>query len=739
MTVFYISPTGSGSRNGSTVGNAGTIYDLPNIIAAAGPGDEVRLLADQGAYQVTRPISIDAGGAAGAPVLVCGTDSNGNPMAATIEGTRAPDWSRGRAQGAELFRLMSGANHLAFSDLATSHLGNGVFRIGADVENLAIRRVAAANVTRFIETQRSGDATSASVNGLTVENVTVSGFSQSAIRLKYNGRNVVLRDIVGDGMGVNGELVMAGVSLAGTVHDVLLERVTMKNVQGRGGPTQYWNGDGFAAERGTYNLTFRDTMAVSNTDAGYDIKSTNAQFIRATSSGNNKNYRFWGEQVTVTDSISRDPHHFGGSGKSSHFHGAGNTGAEVTLDNFRYSDPSGMGRVFDLSNGKADIKPVDTPMPDKSRILFGVGSTLRVVNGGEGGGPVTNPDPTPNPDPAPIPNPNPKPQNVVGTSGADQLNGGTGADVMTGGKGHDTYLVNHVGDRVTEDRKAGVDHVRTSLNAYTLGVDVENLSFIGSGNFAGTGSRRDNTITGGAGNDRLDGRGGNDVLIGGEGADTYVFNRGGKEDVIHSRDSGAADMLVFGPGITEDQLWFGKSGNDLLVSVLGNGGSDGVRVKGWYSDPPPGSPSSSSTTALPSKRPGCSSWSRRWPISRQSPGRPSASWATSSRRWTRSSPRTGRVPDDNPAGLASMARPAASLFDAALAAARRVDDTVKPASRPTLFSAKVEKSRLVVGEENYPDTLGTSSVAAAPARWWAADAMTQWLSNKGRYVHLESM
>ena len=35
MKVFYISPTGSGSRSGSSAANAGTIYDLPRLITTS--------------------------------------------------------------------------------------------------------------------------------------------------------------------------------------------------------------------------------------------------------------------------------------------------------------------------------------------------------------------------------------------------------------------------------------------------------------------------------------------------------------------------------------------------------------------------------------------------------------------------------------------------------------------------------------------------------------------------------
>ena len=49
--------------------------------------------------------------------------------------------------------------------------------------------------------------------------------------------------------------------------------------------------------------------------------------------------------------------------------------------------------------------------------------------------------------------------------------------------------------------------------------NVENLTFIGEGDFSGRGNSSDNVLTGGAGDDTLYGRGGNDVLYGGAGND----------------------------------------------------------------------------------------------------------------------------------------------------------------------------------------------------------------------------
>ncbi len=113
---------------------------------------------------------------------------------------------------------------------------------------------------------------------------------------------------------------------------------------------------------------------------------------------------------------------------------------------------------------------------------------------------------------------------ITGGIGNDTLNGGAGSDTLTGGAGNDTYVVDDAGDVVTENAAEGTDTVRTTLNAYTLGANLENLVFTGTGDFVGTGNAANNTITGGTGNDTLNGGAGNDTMIGGAGNDTYVVD-----------------------------------------------------------------------------------------------------------------------------------------------------------------------------------------------------------------------
>ncbi|EJZ16346.1 rhizobiocin/RTX toxin and hemolysin-type calcium binding protein, partial [Rhizobium sp. Pop5] len=67
------------------------------------------------------------------------------------------------------------------------------------------------------------------------------------------------------------------------------------------------------------------------------------------------------------------------------------------------------------------------------------------------------------------------------------LTGGAGIDTLKGGAGDDTYVIS-TGDVVVENADEGIDTVRTALASYTLGANVENLAYIGTAAFAGTGN-----------------------------------------------------------------------------------------------------------------------------------------------------------------------------------------------------------------------------------------------------------
>lgn len=133
---------------------------------------------------------------------------------------------------------------------------------------------------------------------------------------------------------------------------------------------------------------------------------------------------------------------------------------------------------------------------------------------------------------------------LIGGAGNDILDGGTGIDIMLGLGGNDTYVVDNAGDVVSELPNSGIDTVLTTLGAYSLSANVENLTYTGAGNFNGTGNNLANVVTGGAGADTISGGAniaGVDTLIGGGGNDTYNVSNVG--DVVVELAGGGTDTV----------------------------------------------------------------------------------------------------------------------------------------------------------------------------------------------------
>lgn len=309
MSTIYIKPTATGQADGGSVEDAMGIGQLNSAIARAGAGGTVVLLSDFGPYHLKGSISLYNGGENSAPVSIVGQTSEGMPMPAEIIGTRPEQFSPDMPAGNETFRLMPGADHLEFRDLAFENVGSA-FRAGGDISDITIEDVTASNVRRFFEDYPSGSNRTATIDGLTIRDVDVEGFSRNVIRLRDDSRNILIEDVRGDSQRQDGDDLAVGVHLEGTVHDVVIRRVTMENAQTSS--DGYWNGDGFATERGVYGVLFEDTVARGNADGGYDLKSTDTVLLNPVAERNGRNFRFWGE-VEIYNALGLDPHHHGGS------------------------------------------------------------------------------------------------------------------------------------------------------------------------------------------------------------------------------------------------------------------------------------------------------------------------------------------------------------------------------------------------------------------------------------------
>ncbi|MEZ0318205.1 MAG: hypothetical protein ACAH10_15040, partial [Methylophilaceae bacterium] len=197
---------------------------------------------------------------------------------------------------------------------------------------------------------------------------------------------------------------------------------------------------------------------------------------------------------------------------------------------------------------------------------------------------------------------------LSGNAAANVLDGGLGIDTMIGAAGNDTYIVDNVGDVVTELAAGGIDTVISNIS-YDLrdtdgdgisGGNVENLTltesaFSGVGNALAnyiTGNDIDNLLAGIEGNDTLDGGLGADRLIGGDGNDTYIVDnvgdvveedepaaRGGIDIVLSSvtfsLDANSPNNRIENLTLTGDESNdIDATGNDLANIIVGNDGDN---------------------------------------------------------------------------------------------------------------------------------------------------------------------
>ena len=176
---------------------------------------------------------------------------------------------------------------------------------------------------------------------------------------------------------------------------------------------------------------------------------------------------------------------------------------------------------------------------------------------------------------------------LFGYEGDDYLEGGSGAaNTLIGGLGDDTYRVAAAGDSLIERAGEGHDTVLASVSL-TLRDNFEDLRFIGSAGFVGTGNSLANSIRGDsgrdtligmAGDDALEGLAGDDRLRGGLGAD--ILHGGGGVDIADYSDALASITLSNGVihssdvNVTSDTLisiegYVGSAFNDTLLGGAG--------------------------------------------------------------------------------------------------------------------------------------------------------------------------
>lgn len=205
---------------------------------------------------------------------------------------------------------------------------------------------------------------------------------------------------------------------------------------------------------------------------------------------------------------------------------------------------------------------------------------------------------------------------IYGNAGDDIISGGQGNDSLYGGDGNDTYLWNlgdgfdYIDDSYGENKiKFGqginfedLSFAQTNLNLYIFvkgdtsqGINIyrKNINILEfadgsivdlstkeieyipyeSLNLSGNntdqtfiGSDFADTINTGTGNNHITGGKGNDKLTGGSGNDTYYYNLGDGFDEIY--DSNGFNKIIFGEGISWEDISFSKSSAGVIINIL---------------------------------------------------------------------------------------------------------------------------------------------------------------------------
>ena len=129
--------------------------------------------------------------------------------------------------------------------------------------------------------------------------------------------------------------------------------------------------------------------------------------------------------------------------------------------------------------------------------------------------------------------------------------------------------------------------MRTSLGAYALGANVENLTFIGAGNSAGTGNapRTTRIDRRRLGNDTLDGAAGADVMTGGA-RQRHLCRRQCRRSAVEAANGGSDSVHTalgtFALGANMENLIYTGTGNFTGVGnglgnfMTGGGGGDAL-------------------------------------------------------------------------------------------------------------------------------------------------------------------
>lgn len=180
---------------------------------------------------------------------------------------------------------------------------------------------------------------------------------------------------------------------------------------------------------------------------------------------------------------------------------------------------------------------------------------------------------------------------IDGKSGDDWLHGASGNDTVYGNNGNDLVVGGADNDILTDGAGNDTLYGGKGNDKLTSGLGSDSL-YGGEGNdeLHGSTSSEEDYLYGQEGNDSIFAYGHHNHLVGGQGNDTLKIisgthtikiNRGDGHDTVILADTPSAFHLIdFGLTISPNELWFQRTGENLVIKVVGENQS--VTIKDWF-------------------------------------------------------------------------------------------------------------------------------------------------------------
>ncbi len=303
--VLHLTPDGAGTRDGADWANARDLTQLQRTLDALKPGDTLQL--GSGTYRSTTPIELGRGGSETAPVSIVGVDTGGGlPV---LEGDH--DIHRPKEAPAKVgLRFGGESHHWTLRQLRLRHYGYAIQMTAAGTSDtvrthIVFDDVDGSEVDDFLQLQNASD--------VVVRNCDVVRYCKKAFRYADYLNRVTFENCTADATG--GDLAFPTRAIpngfcGGDTHgETRIRNITFIDCTARNNRYQpqerpYWNGDGFASEEGTDQLTYIRCHSFDNDDGGFDDKADNITYLDCIATGNAKGFRYWGNNGVYRNCLS---------------------------------------------------------------------------------------------------------------------------------------------------------------------------------------------------------------------------------------------------------------------------------------------------------------------------------------------------------------------------------------------------------------------------------------------------